>query len=261
MKPKVFIGSSSEGLKIANAVHANLTREAECTVWNHGIFNLSQNTLTDLIRVLRDSDFGIFVFSPDDMSIMRGTINSSVRDNVIFELGLFIGRLGPERSFFLIPDNVKDLRLPTDLAGRTPGVYEGERSDGNWLAALSPACMQIAFQMGQLKPFQDAAIPEDGVEPQSTKTPSPKKRQKSTATKKSSTLSSAADGTGVEARNYKKMILLTGETKPIKETLKSFGGRWITSLLGWTISPEHMSNLMLQFPQIRYVDEEWSEET
>lgn len=65
MKPKIFIGSSREGVHIADAVHANLTYDAECTVWKDGVFQLSQNTLADLVRVLRDSDFGVFVFSPD----------------------------------------------------------------------------------------------------------------------------------------------------------------------------------------------------
>ena len=31
------------------------------------------------------------VFSPDDVSVMRDTLSNTVRDNVLFELGLFIG--------------------------------------------------------------------------------------------------------------------------------------------------------------------------
>lgn len=100
MKPKVFIGSSREGITIANAIHANLTYEAECTVWKDGVFQPSSSTLVDLMRILRNSDFAIFVFSPDDVSIMRDNMDQVVRDNVLFELGLFIGRLGQERCFF-----------------------------------------------------------------------------------------------------------------------------------------------------------------
>ena len=45
MKPKVFIGSSKEGEQIANAIHARLQREAECTVWTQGVFRLSVSNL------------------------------------------------------------------------------------------------------------------------------------------------------------------------------------------------------------------------
>ncbi|WP_292817999.1 TIR domain-containing protein [Methylophilus sp.] len=36
---------------------------------------------------------------------------------MIFELGLFIGRLGVGRCLFITPDHVADLRLKTDLNG------------------------------------------------------------------------------------------------------------------------------------------------
>ncbi|WP_158941170.1 nucleotide-binding protein [Burkholderia sp. S171] len=103
MKPKIFIGSSREGIPIANAIHSNLTDDAECTVWKDGVFQPSSSTLFDLMGILRVSDFAIFVFSPDDVSIMRSAVDQVVRDNVLFELGLFIGRLGQERCFFLVP--------------------------------------------------------------------------------------------------------------------------------------------------------------
>jgi cold shock CspA family protein len=156
MKPKVFIGSSREGLDIANAIHANLTRDAECTVWANGVFQISGTTIHSLIQTLRESDFGIFVFSPDDLAIMRGNQNPVVRDNVIFELGLFVGRLGIERCFFITPDEVQDLRLPTDLMGVTPGSFESGRRDKNWLAATNPVCMQIRARLIEQKSFQDA---------------------------------------------------------------------------------------------------------
>ena len=168
MKPKVFIGSSREGVKIADAVHANLTREAECTVWKDGVFNLSTNTLAALVRALRASDFGVFLFSPDDVTLMRGRITSVVRDNVLFELGLFIGKLGIERCFFLIPDDASDLHLPSDLLRIHPGLFESQRSDNNWQAALNPACMQIKAAMEDLGSFREPLpICEEAV-PRST---------------------------------------------------------------------------------------------
>lgn len=216
MKPKIFIGSSREGVNIADAIHANLTYDAECTVWKDGVFQLSQNTLTELVRVLRDSDFGVFVFSPDDVSLMRGDVASTVRDNVIFELGLFIGRLGPERCYFVVPDDAAGLRLPSDLAGVTPGRYEGSRSDGNLMAALNPACMQIKLQINRLKSFQDAPVAA------AAHRPSP------------AVLASEEDNEKIFLEEYKNSFLVKGNTKPHREAIKNFAS-WNKTLQAWVL--------------------------
>lgn len=143
MKPTLFIGSSAEGVSVAYAAQQNLQHVAEVTVWDQGVFRLSQTNLESLLAILDRSDFGIFVFSPDDLLTIRGQENVAVRDNVLFELGLFVGRLKRERCFILVPDNATDLRFPTDLLGMTPGSYETDRSDGSFQAATGPACHGI----------------------------------------------------------------------------------------------------------------------
>lgn len=143
MKPRIFIGSSTEALDIAYAIQENLEHDSNPTVWTQGIFEISSNSLDDLIQALNNFDFGIFVFKPDDITEMRSNKLNTVRDNVIFELGLFIGKLGKRRVFFVLPDSTRDFHLPTDLLGVTAGKYNSIREDGNLKAALGPFCNQV----------------------------------------------------------------------------------------------------------------------
>ena len=116
-KPSLFVGSSSESLDVAFAVQKNLDADAEVTVWNQGIFELSKFSLESLDEALDNTDFGVFVFSPDDITRVRDIEFQTVRDNVVFELGLFIGRLGRRKSFLIMPRGISDFHLPSDLLG------------------------------------------------------------------------------------------------------------------------------------------------
>ena len=100
MKPRIFIGSSMEALDIAYAIQENLVHESNPTVWTQGIFELSNNSLDDLVNALNNFDFGVFVFKPDDITVMRNNKLNTVRDNVIFELGLLLANL-VKNVFFL----------------------------------------------------------------------------------------------------------------------------------------------------------------
>jgi len=157
-EPKVFIASSVEGLSVAYSVQANLDHDADCTVWSQGVFGLSTPPIDSLVSVLDSSDFAIFVFSPDDEVKMRGQSSSAVRDNVLFELGLFIGRLGKVRCFIVAPDAPK-MHIASDLTGVTPATYSSKRSPDELLAALGPACHQIRLAMKRLGRVRPEAIP------------------------------------------------------------------------------------------------------
>ncbi|MCX4146899.1 MULTISPECIES: nucleotide-binding protein [Paraburkholderia] len=142
MKPRVFIGSSTEGKAVANAIDANLQGVAEPVVWTRGVFGLSGTTVNDLMEQVRNADFGIFVFSQDDTAEIRGKLLDVPRDNVVYELGLFSGALGPDRCFFLTPEDVS-MHLPTDLLGMTGGRYNANRRDQNIKAAVNPFCAEV----------------------------------------------------------------------------------------------------------------------
>lgn len=142
MSARIFVGSSTEGWEIANAIQENLEHHGfQVTVWDQDIFRLSENTLESLLKALDRFDFGVFVFSPDDVSYMKGQQERVVRDNVVFELGLFMGRLGKNRNFIIMPRGIRDFHLPTDFAGLTVAKYDPKRE--NLVAALGTACNKI----------------------------------------------------------------------------------------------------------------------
>lgn len=145
-RPRVFIGSSTEGLPVAEAIQVGLDHVAECTVWNQGVFGLSSTAIETVVDTAADFDFAVLVLTPDDTTTRRGTSANSPRDNLIFELGLFTGILGRARTFLVYPRDAK-LHLPSDLAGVTAATY-ASRFDGNLEAALGPVCTRIKRAMG-----------------------------------------------------------------------------------------------------------------
>lgn len=135
-KPKVFIASSSEGINIAYALQTLMERDVECTIWDQGVFSPSSYILLDILNILKKVDYGIFVFTFDDFTVMRDTEKYVARDNVIFELGIFLGHLGKEQCFIVQPRDVENVHLPTDLLGIETIYYDNNREDNNLEGAL-----------------------------------------------------------------------------------------------------------------------------
>lgn len=129
-------------MDIANAVQSNLEPEVEVRIWNQDVFLPGKHVLESLINQADASDFGIFVFSPDDLVEIRNSHQMTVRDNVILEFGISIGRLGSKRSFILMSKS-ENLRIPSDLLGINAATFDPDRLDGDLVAALGPACTKI----------------------------------------------------------------------------------------------------------------------
>ncbi len=147
-RPSVFVGSSAEGLNIAKSIQILLDHSCEVTIWSQGVFGLSSGTLESLVNAVDGFDFAVLALTPDDLETSRGVTRPVSRDNVLFELGLFIGALGRERTF-LIYDRTQDLKLPSDLAGITPATFE-PHSTGNLQAALGAPCGLIEATIARL---------------------------------------------------------------------------------------------------------------
>lgn len=140
-RPAAFIGSSSEGLEIARKLQELLRDDLDSVVWDQGTtFGLGDATLESLEQAVLQYDFGLFVFTPDDELHTRGQVKNVARDNVIFELGLFAGKLTRHRALVVHPRG-EAIALPSDLKGITTATYDANVQ--NLAAALGPACQPI----------------------------------------------------------------------------------------------------------------------
>jgi predicted nucleotide-binding protein len=142
--PRVFIGSSRESLPHAQALKVAVEADAKgkkldvgVTIWCNGVFGASSFPIDDLETQLAMSDFAVLVGAADDKVTSRGKEADAPRDNVIFELGLFMGALSRGRTFLLVPRGV-DLKIPSDLLGLTPLLHDPNEPDIA-KALLSPA--------------------------------------------------------------------------------------------------------------------------
>jgi hypothetical protein len=122
--------------------------------WDQNVFEPGGYALDSLLRVADACDFAVLVATPDDVTSSRGQEAPSARDNVILEFGLFLGRLGRERTYLLATG---DLRLPTDVLGVTRLPY-GESDDIR--RAIAPSALKLEerfHSLGRRAPGQGPA--------------------------------------------------------------------------------------------------------
>lgn len=149
---RVLILSSAEALPIARAVLNAFAHDLFLSeVWTDGCFKISNYTLQSLEDKLNTCDFAVAIAHTDDVTTTRGQDWPSPRDNVVFELGLFMGRLGKSRAVLMEPRELK-VKLPSDLAGVTTIPYRF--SPGTDAAVhIAPACNQLRDHINALGPY------------------------------------------------------------------------------------------------------------
>ena len=117
--PLLFIACATESLEVAEAIKEQIAEnEVVVELWTDGVFQPSKGTMESLEGKIDLADFAVAVFSGDDQVKSRGEDYLAPRDNTVFELGLFAGAIGRERSFFVVQRDV-DVKIPSDLAGIT----------------------------------------------------------------------------------------------------------------------------------------------
>jgi hypothetical protein len=145
-KPRVFIGSSTEGKPVAQYLHGQINDVADVNAW-YDLYAFPPGTtaLAQLVELVNSVDYAVMVFSPDDSLQHRQAEYMSVRDNVLIEYGMCVGRLGPNRVFVLTPQQLPGvpLKRPSDLEGLTVVNYVGPTPDINAILKIKAALKTI----------------------------------------------------------------------------------------------------------------------
>jgi hypothetical protein len=150
-QPTIFIGSSSEGLEVARAIKQHFQDFEEVDIWTDNVFSINQAYLESLLRAANLYDFAILCLTADDVVESRGLTQKAPRDNLLFELGLFMGRMGASRAFIVCEDAVK---LLSDFQGIKINSFQ-RPSGGDVASAVEGACheirkaMQVAMQKSE----------------------------------------------------------------------------------------------------------------
>jgi predicted nucleotide-binding protein len=138
---KLFIISSAEGAEVARQIQAALERDVFSTIWDQGIFFGGGYPIEALEGAVDESDFAMAIAHAEDIIESRGSRGPTLRDNVLFELGLFMGKLSRHRAILVYPKTA-DLKLPSDLHGLTMIAYQQGKPD-ELQSRLGPVCTEI----------------------------------------------------------------------------------------------------------------------
>jgi hypothetical protein len=189
MEKVVFIGRSSESLQVAESIGVLVEELSEepgkefnviPKLWKDA-FPLGKHTLESLEEITNDVSGAVFVFNEDDKTIRGGTGKEivSVRDNVIFEFGLFLGRMSRER---VIIARSKKPEIASDLSGITYlDISDAKKLTAkeilrNWVKTL-PTLGELSNMASAAASLQSAASPQSAVSPPTQASPSNSQRE------------------------------------------------------------------------------------
>ncbi|HED38486.1 MAG TPA: hypothetical protein ENI76_09640 [Ignavibacteria bacterium] len=137
VNPIVFIiHGHDEEMKKSVQVFLNRARLDDIVL--HERPDKNRTVIEKLIEEGASADFVIALLSPDDIQ-SDGTIRA--RQNVILEIGYFIGRLGREKVKILRRENTD---IPSDLHGI---LYENFDKDGAWRIKLAKEMIAVGISI------------------------------------------------------------------------------------------------------------------
>ncbi len=147
---RIFIGSSKEAKKTMEEVRHWLDSSHRVIPWTSTeAFPLESSVFERLIDLSESVDAAVFIISEDDLSSIRGTQHWQVRDNVLFEYGLFLGALGRANVRRIIVGNPKQTSNMLGIIGlRIPKFKRSKKDREN----LDEARIQIIKWASELSP-------------------------------------------------------------------------------------------------------------
>src|SRR5437879_5120245 len=121
--PSLFIGSSSKGKEVAEYLQQALEGHCEATLSEQGVFVLGQSHLESLALACKHSDFAAFILTPSDIITDPDESKQTLGNNILFELGLFMGSLGRYRTF-IVYCHEDESTLPSHLKGVVLAIFK-----------------------------------------------------------------------------------------------------------------------------------------
>ena len=88
------------------------------------LFPAGEFLLNSLLRQAQSFDFALMQFGPDDIVLSGDDKVSVPRDNVVFELGLFMSQLEHDRALVVVPKTYENEKEDQD-SDRPWGLEDG----------------------------------------------------------------------------------------------------------------------------------------
>jgi Predicted nucleotide-binding protein containing TIR-like domain len=130
LKPTIFFSSSSEAMNILDNLLLLISENdwALPQKWSQRTFQPGVSYLESFMRMTENCDFAVIVYSLDDRTDSRGQSYEAPRDNILFELGYFLAKLGPERVVVISPQSQR-AKFPSNYAGYWTLTYDPSVGD------------------------------------------------------------------------------------------------------------------------------------
>lgn len=139
LKPTVFLSSSVEGAGLARAVRSLLERDCRVLFWIDNMVELDAEKRESLVEAVEQADLAILFLAGDELELRKSN-SRKLRDQVILELGIFMGLVGWDRTLLLCRED-RDVDLPFE--GINVARYAAARGERGLHTAVESAYLSI----------------------------------------------------------------------------------------------------------------------